>query len=74
MLALIQRVSQARVEIDAAVVGVIGAGLLVFVCAEPNDTEAVADQLLAKLLKLRIFSDAQGKMNLSVVDVQGGAC
>ncbi len=53
-------------------VGAIGAGLLVLVCAEPQDTEALADKLVAKLLKLRIFGDAAGKMNLSVVDVGGG--
>ena len=72
MLALVQRVSQARVEIGGAVIGQIGAGLLVLVCAEPADTEALADKLVAKLLKLRIFGDAAGKMNLSLVDVQGG--
>ena len=53
-------------------VGAIGAGLLVLLCAERGDDEAVADRLLAKLLKLRIFSDAAGKMNLSVQDVAGG--
>ncbi len=53
-------------------IGAIGAGLLVLVCAEPQDTEALADKLVAKLLKLRIFSDAAGKMNRSVVDVNGG--
>jgi len=72
MLALLQRVSQARVEIDGHTVGAIDAGLLVLVCAERGDTEAVADKLLAKLLKLRIFSDEAGKMNRSVVDVHGG--
>ena len=53
-------------------VGAIGPGLLVLLCAERGDTDAVADNLLAKLLKLRIFSDAAGKMNLSVQDVAGG--
>ena len=53
-------------------VGAIGPGLLVLLCAERGDTDAVADKLLAKLLKLRIFSDAAGKMNLSVQDVAGG--
>ena len=72
MIALVQRVSQARVEIGDVVVGAIDAGLLVLVCAEPQDTEALADKLVAKLLKLRIFSDAAGKMNLSVQDVRGG--
>ena len=73
MQALIQRVAEARVSIDGRVRGAIGAGLLVLLCAERGDTEAEADRLLAKLLKLRIFSDAAGKMNLSVQDV-GGAC
>ena len=53
-------------------VGAIGPGLLVLLCAERGDTDAVADKLLAKLLKLRIFSDAARKMNLSVQDVAGG--
>ena len=53
-------------------VGAIGPGLLVLLCAERGDTDAVADKLLAKLLKLRIFSDAAGKMNRSVQDVGGG--
>ncbi|MBP7565138.1 MAG: D-tyrosyl-tRNA(Tyr) deacylase [Burkholderiaceae bacterium] len=72
MLAVLQRVSEARVRVDGQVVGEIGAGLLVLVCAERGDTEAHAQRLLAKLLKLRIFSDAAGKMNLSVQDVGGG--
>ncbi len=72
MLALLQRVQEARVEIAGEIVGAIGAGLLVLVCAERGDTEALGDKLLAKILKLRIFSDEQGKMNKSVVDVGGG--
>ena len=72
MQALIQRVSEARVTVDGRVTGAIGPGLLVLVCAERGDDRAVADRLLAKLLKLRIFSDAAGKMNLSVQDVGGG--
>jgi D-aminoacyl-tRNA deacylase len=72
MLALVQRVSQARVVVEGAVVGEIGQGLLVLVCAEPADTEAQAERLLARLLKLRIFGDEAGKMNRSVQDVQGG--
>ena len=72
MLALIQRVTQARVEVGGQLLGCIAQGLLVLVCAEPSDTHALADKLVAKLLKLRIFSDAQGKMNLSLVDVNGG--
>jgi D-tyrosyl-tRNA(Tyr) deacylase len=69
MLALVQRVREARVEIAGETVGAIGVGLLVLVCAEPADTEAHADKLVAKLLKLRIFGDDAGKMNRSVQDV-----
>ncbi len=71
MIAVIQRVSQARVVIGGQTVGEIGAGLLVLVCAERGDTEAQADRLLAKILKLRIFSDDAGKMNRSVQDLDG---
>ncbi len=72
MLALVQRVLEARVEIDAETVGAIGPGLLVLVCAEPQDGEAEADRLVDKLLKLRVFADAAGRMNRSLQDVQGG--
>ncbi|MDM7950954.1 D-aminoacyl-tRNA deacylase [Hydrogenophaga sp.] len=72
MIALLQRVSEARVEVDREVVGEIGAGLLVLFCAEPQDTEALAEKMLSKILKLRIFGDEQGKMNRSVQDVGGG--
>lgn len=72
MLALLQRVSESRVVIDGETAGAIGVGLLVLVCAERGDTDAAADKLLAKILKLRIFSDAEGRMNRSVQDVQGG--
>lgn len=71
MLALIQRVREARVEVAGQTVGQVGPGLLVLVCAEPTDTEALAQKLVAKLLKLRIFSDAAGKMNRSVQDLDG---
>ena len=72
MIALLQRVSEARVEVAGEVVGQIEAGLLVLFCAEPEDTEALADKMLAKILKLRIFNDEQGKMNRSVQNVGGG--
>ena len=72
MIALLQRVSEARVEVAGETVGQIGAGLLVLFCAEPEDTEALADKLLAKILKLRIFADDNQKMNRSVQDVGGG--
>ena len=72
MIALVQRVRQARVEVDAQCIGAIDAGLMVLVCAEPMDTEAQAARLVDKLLKLRIFADAAGKMNRSVQDIAGG--
>lgn len=72
MIAVLQRVREARVEVGGAVVGAIGPGLLILVCAEPADTEATAEKLVAKVLKLRIFSDDAGKMNRSVQDVAGG--
>ncbi len=72
MIGLVQRVSEARVVVEGRTIGEIGAGLLLLVCAERGDGEAQADRLLAKVLKLRIFSDEQGKMNRSVQDVGGG--
>ena len=72
MLAVLQRVREARVRVAGQCIGEIGPGLLVLLCAERGDGEAQADKLLAKLLKLRIFSDAAGKMNRSVQDVGGG--
>jgi D-tyrosyl-tRNA(Tyr) deacylase len=72
MIAVLQRVSEASVRVDGAVIGQIGAGLLVLLCAEKGDTDAVAEKMLAKMLKLRIFGDGAGKMNLSVQDVAGG--
>lgn len=72
MIALVQRVREARVDIAGRTVGAIGPGLLVLVCAEPADTPLQAGKLVDKLLKLRIFGDDAGKMNLSVQDVAGG--
>lgn len=72
MIGLIQRVAEARVTVAGRVTGEIGPGLLLLVCAEPDDGEAQALKLVDKLLKLRIFSDEAGKMNRSVVDVGGG--
>ena len=72
MLALVQRVSDARVDVAGRRVGEIAPGLLVLVCAEPADVEAQADKLVDKLLKLRIFGDEAGKMNRSVQDIGGG--
>ncbi|MCE8522534.1 D-tyrosyl-tRNA(Tyr) deacylase [Ruegeria pomeroyi] len=73
MRALIQRVSHASVTVDGAVVGQTGPGLLVLICAMAGDGEAQADQLAAKIAKLRIFKDAANKMNRSVLDIGGGA-
>lgn len=72
MKALIQRVSYAQVSVQGAVIGKIEQGLLAFVGIEKQDTEASADKLLHKLLNYRVFSDQQGKMNLSVQAIQGG--
>ena len=72
MIALVQRVRQAQVQVEGQTVGAIGQGLLVLVCAEPTDTDVQAARLVDKLLKLRIFSDDAGKMNRSVQDVAGG--
>ena len=72
MIAIAQRVLRADVSVAGVCVGAIGRGLLVFACAEPDDTEAIADRLIAKLLKLRIFADERGKMNRSVVEMHGG--
>ncbi len=72
MISVLQRVAEARVEIAGEVVGQIGPGLLVLLCAEPDDTEAVGERMLAKILKLRIFGDEAGKMNRSVQDIAGG--
>jgi D-aminoacyl-tRNA deacylase len=73
MIAILQRVSEARVVVDGLVSGEIGPGLLVLVCAEQGDSEAQGDRLLAKILKLRIFNDAAGKMNHSVQNMHGVA-
>jgi D-tyrosyl-tRNA(Tyr) deacylase len=72
LISVIQRVSQAQVVVGGEVLGQIGAGLLVLLCAERGDADAQADKLLAKIVKLRIFSDHAGKMNRSVQDTGGG--
>jgi D-tyrosyl-tRNA(Tyr) deacylase len=72
VIGLVQRVAQARVEVAGEIVGAIGAGLLVLVCAEPADGPAQVTRFVDKLLKLRIFGDAAGRMNRSVQDVAGG--
>jgi D-tyrosyl-tRNA(Tyr) deacylase len=72
LIALVQRVRGAHVDVANMRVGEIGHGLLVLVCAEPADSEIQADKLVTRLLKLRIFADEAGKMNRSLQDVQGG--
>jgi D-aminoacyl-tRNA deacylase len=71
MIALLQRVSSAKVEVDAQVVGAIGLGLLVFLGVRPADEQAAALRLLKRLLQYRVFADEAGKMNLSVTEVNG---
>lgn len=72
MIGLLQRVSQASVNVDGRTIGAIGRGLLVFVGVERDDDEAKADRLLERLLGYRVFADTEGKMNLSVKDISGG--
>lgn len=72
MIGLLQRVTQARVEVGGAGVGEIGHGLLVLVGVERGDGEAQAQRLLERLLGFRVFADAEGRMNLSLRDVGGG--
>jgi D-tyrosyl-tRNA(Tyr) deacylase len=71
VIGLVQRVARAQVDVAGACVGTIGPGLLVLVCAEPADGPAQVRRFVDKLLKLRIFADAAGKMNRSVQDVGG---
>jgi D-aminoacyl-tRNA deacylase len=73
MRAVVQRVTQAAVHVDGRLTGEIGPGLLILVCAMQGDSEAQADQLAAKIAKLRIFRDDAGKMNLSLRDTGGAA-
>ncbi|WP_032108124.1 D-aminoacyl-tRNA deacylase [Necropsobacter massiliensis] len=71
MIALIQRVTQAKVEIAGETVGQIGAGLLVLLGVEKDDDRIKADRLLEKVLNYRVFADAAGKMNLNVQQIDG---
>jgi D-tyrosyl-tRNA(Tyr) deacylase len=72
MIGLLQRVSGARVDVDGTTVGAIGRGLLVLACAERGDAEEQAERLLERVLNYRVFPDDEGRMNLSLRDVQGG--
>ncbi|HLX80972.1 MAG TPA: D-aminoacyl-tRNA deacylase [Burkholderiales bacterium] len=71
MIALIQRVTEARVEVDGKVIGAIGRGILALVGVERGDAEAQAERLVERVLGYRIFPDAEGKMNLSLADIEG---
>lgn len=72
MIGLIQRVSEARVLVDGAAVGAIGAGVMALIGVEKGDGEAEAQRLLERVLGYRIFPDGEGKMNRSLADVAGG--
>ena len=72
MIALIQRVSSARVDVDGETVGAIGTGLLALIAVQPDDAEANAQRMLERLLGYRVFADADGRMNRSLTDTAGG--
>ncbi|MET0985607.1 MAG: D-aminoacyl-tRNA deacylase [Steroidobacteraceae bacterium] len=72
MIALLQRVTQAQVSVDGTVIGRIGAGLMVLVGVQRGDGETESARLLERLLSYRVFADEAGRMNRSVLDVQGG--
>jgi D-aminoacyl-tRNA deacylase len=73
MRALLQRVTEASVRVDGQVVGQIGPGLLVLICAMPGDTRETSARLAAKISKLRLFKDQAGKMNLNISQTGGAA-
>lgn len=73
MRALVQRVSEARVSVEGAVVGEIGPGLMILVCAMADDDEAAALKLARRTARLRIFRDEAGRMNRSLLDIGGAA-
>lgn len=72
MIGLLQRVTEASVSVDSEIIGRINRGLMVLIGVEKNDTQAQADRLLERLLGYRVFPDHEDKMNLSVVDINGG--
>lgn len=72
MIALIQRVSSARVDVDGSTVGAIGPGLLALVAVQPGDGEAQTARMLQRLLGYRVFGDEAGRMNRSLADTAGG--
>ncbi len=72
MISIIQRVSQASVSVEQQDIGVIGQGIMALLAVEKEDSEKDADYLIEKILKYRIFSDHEDKMNLSLRDIEGG--
>lgn len=72
MIGLLQRITEARVEVNGETVGAVGAGLLVLVGVQRGDTHSEADRLLERLLSFRVFPDAAGKMNLDLAETGGG--
>lgn len=72
MIALLQRVLRAHVEVDDEIVGSIGPGLLVLLAVEPLDSPTNADACIDRLLRYRVFADVEGRMNLSLLDAGGG--
>lgn len=71
MKVLLQRVSSAKVEVEGRIVGEIGKGLMVFLCAVKGDTDKDLEYIVKKVSRIRIFEDNEGKMNLSVLDIAG---
>ena len=72
MISIIQRVTQAKVTVNKVDIGIIQQGIMALVAVEKNDSEKQANRLLERILNYRIFADADGKMNLSLRDIQGG--
>jgi len=72
MIALLQRVTEARVEVGQEAVGRIGPGLLVLLAVEPTDDESATERMIDRVLRYRVFDDSTGRMNLSVLDSLGG--
>jgi len=72
MITVIQRVSKAKVTVNSEVLGAIGTGIMALIAVERNDTEKEADRLLERILNYRIFPDDDGRMNLSLLAIQGG--
>jgi D-tyrosyl-tRNA(Tyr) deacylase len=71
MIGLLQRVTEAQVDVNGSCVGAIGPGLLVLACAEKGDEASEAERLIERILNYRVFADVNGKMNLSLRDVSG---